>query len=119
MSPEPKTVICKGSCQRTLALTEENFYKSRTCASGFVTRCKKCAGEQQRTRNKKIREAKKSGVNLIAERISLAKMRRAAMLERERPLSDFDVSCLRDKLNTGSLLPISIYQEVRATAKEK
>ncbi len=110
--PEPIVVICNGPCKRSLAQTEENFYKSRTCASGFVTNCKRCVNEQQRIRDKKIREAKKSGVNLIAERISVVKMRRAAMLEYEGPLSDFDVSCLKAKLSKKNLPPISIYQEV-------
>lgn len=111
--PEPKIVTCNGPCKRSLTQTEENFYKSRTCASGFVTNCKKCVNEQQRIRQKKNREAKKSGVNPIAERISVARIRRAAMLEREQPLSDFDISCLKAKLNNKNLPPISIYQEIK------
>ncbi len=111
--PKQNTVICNGPCKRSLAQTEENFYKSRTCASGFSTKCKKCVYEQKQRRNKKIPEAKKSRVDLIAERISIARIRRAAMLERERPLSDFDVSCLKAKFNNKNLPPISIYQEIK------
>jgi hypothetical protein len=56
----PPTRQCGGGCARTLPLTEEFFYFSRT-ADAFVSQCKRCHAERRRTDRQKARLRRRDG----------------------------------------------------------
>lgn len=109
---EQKTVICKGECERTLPQTDEYFYKSNTCTSGLTGSCKKCTNTKQRQRNKRNRAVGKTGTRKLKARIEETRYIRSARQERDVPLDDFDLSCLREKVKRQQFSPTSIDQEI-------